>query len=38
MTEKVVIFGNSHCGRAALRKCNASKKFKCVCLLDSKML
>ena len=35
MTEKVVIFGNSHYGRAALRKCNASKKFKCVCLLDS---
>jgi hypothetical protein len=35
MTEKVVIFGNSHYGRAALRKCNTSKKFECVCLLDS---
>ena len=35
MTEKVVIFGNSHCGRAALRKCNESKKFECVCFLDS---
>ena len=35
MTEKVVIFGNSHYGRAAIRKCNESKKFECVCLLDS---
>ena len=35
MTEKVVIFGNSHYGRAALRKCNESKKFECVCFLDS---
>lgn len=35
MTEKIVIFGNSHYGRAALRKCNESKKFECVCFLDS---
>tara|TARA_B100000029_G_scaffold135466_1_gene129928 strand:+ start:557 stop:1414 length:858 start_codon:yes stop_codon:yes gene_type:complete len=35
MTEKVVIFGNSHYGRAALRKCNENKKFECVCFLDS---
>ena len=35
MTEKIVIFGNSHYGRAALRKCNESKKFQCVCFFDS---
>jgi len=35
MTEKIAIFGNSHYGRAALRKCNESKKFECVCFLDS---
>ena len=35
MNEKVVIFGNSHYGRAALRKCKRSKKFECVCFLDS---
>ena len=35
MIEKIVIFGNSHYGRAALRKCNESKKFECVCFLDS---
>ena len=35
MIDKVVIFGNSHYGRAALRKCNESKKFECVCFLDS---
>ena len=35
MSDKVVIFGDSHYGRAALRKCNRSKKFECVCFLDS---
>ena len=35
MSDKVVIFGNSHYGRAALRKCNRSEKFECVCFLDS---
>ena len=35
MSDKIVIFGVGHHGRAALRKCNRSKKFECVCFLDS---
>ena len=35
MSNKVVIFGDSHYGRNALRKCKRDKKFECVGFLDS---
>ena len=35
MSTKIVIFGAGHYGRAILRKCNKSKKFKIICFFDS---
>ena len=33
--KKVIIFGAGYHGRAALRKCNDNKIFKCICFIDN---